>query len=52
MEVTLCMRKLPDDLLIECYFKAKDLKLNPYFIYLLELEIRSRALLIKIKLPS
>lgn len=45
------MRKLPDDLLIECYFKAKDLKLNPYFIYLLELEIRSRSLLAKIQLP-
>ena len=38
------MRKLPDDLLIESYFKAKDIKLNPHFIQLLEAEIHRRSL--------
>ncbi len=41
------MGKLPDNLLIECYLKAKDLNLNPYFIHLLEAEIRARSLPVK-----
>jgi Sporulation inhibitor A len=47
MEVALPMGKLPDNLLIECYLKAKDLNLNPHFIYLLEAEIRARSLPVK-----
>ncbi|NYF23764.1 sporulation histidine kinase inhibitor Sda [Sporosarcina sp. JAI121] len=42
------MIKLPDDLLIESYFKAIDIKLNPHFIQLLEAEIRRRSLQYKI----
>ena len=41
------MGKLPDNLLIECYLKAKDLNLNPHFIHLLEAEIRARSLPVK-----
>jgi len=44
------MTKLPDDLLIESYFKAKDIKLNPHFIQLLEAEIRRRSLHYKVQL--
>lgn len=43
------MRKLSDELLIESYFKAKDLKLSPEFIHLIESEIRRRSLYNKIK---
>jgi developmental checkpoint coupling sporulation initiation to replication initiation len=46
------MRKLPDDLLIETYLKAKDIKLCPHFIQLLEAEIRRRSLQIKVPLSS
>ena len=46
------MGKLPDNLLIECYLKAKDLKLNPYFIHLLEAEIRARSLPVKNQAPA
>ena len=40
----LCMSKLSTQLLIESYIKAKDLKLCPDFIFLLENEIRRRSL--------
>ena len=43
------MSKLTDELLIESYFKAKDLNLNPDFMLLLENEIRRRFLIDKIK---
>ena len=46
------MIKLSDDLLIESYFKAKDLQLNPHFIHLLEIEIRKRSLVNKIQQSS
>ncbi|WP_318617276.1 sporulation histidine kinase inhibitor Sda [Sporosarcina sp. YIM B06819] len=42
------MSKLPDDLLIQSYAKAKASNLNPLFINLLEAEIRRRSLLVKI----
>lgn len=42
------MSKLTDELLIEAYFKAKDLNLNAEFIVLLENEIRQRFLITKI----
>ncbi|MGB3260214.1 sporulation histidine kinase inhibitor Sda [Paenisporosarcina sp.] len=38
------MSKLSSELLIESYVKAKELKLCPEFIYLLETEIRRRSL--------
>ncbi|WP_081637837.1 sporulation histidine kinase inhibitor Sda [Paenisporosarcina sp. FSL H8-0542] len=38
------MSKLSSELLIESYVKAKELKLCPEFIYLLEIEIRRRSL--------
>ena len=41
------MSKLTDELLIEAYFKAKDLNLNKEFIVLLENEIRQRFLITK-----
>ncbi|WP_078545500.1 sporulation histidine kinase inhibitor Sda [Litchfieldia alkalitelluris] len=46
------MRKLSDDLLIESYFKATELKLSPEFIFLIEKEIRRRSLSHKIKVSS
>jgi developmental checkpoint coupling sporulation initiation to replication initiation len=46
------MSKLPDDLLIESYLKAKDIKLSPHFIHLLEAEIRRRSLQNEIQLSS
>lgn len=46
------MKKLSDDLLIESYFKARELNLNPEFIQLIEKEIKRRALLHKIKVSS
>lgn len=46
------MSKLPDDLLIESYFKAKDINLNPHFIQLLEAEIRRRSLHYRVQLSS
>ncbi|WP_433743274.1 sporulation histidine kinase inhibitor Sda [Falsibacillus pallidus] len=46
------MRKLSDELLIESYHKAKELKLSPDFIRLIELEISRRALTNKIKVSS
>jgi len=38
------MHELPDELLVQSYFKAVDLKLNPLFIQLLESEINKRSL--------
>ncbi|RDI44043.1 sporulation histidine kinase inhibitor Sda [Falsibacillus pallidus] len=46
------MRKLSDELLIESYHKAKELKLSPDFIRLIELEISRRTLTNKIKVSS
>ncbi|WP_042458625.1 sporulation histidine kinase inhibitor Sda [Neobacillus dielmonensis] len=46
------MRKLSDDLLIESYFKARELNLSPEFISLIESEIRRRSLIHKIKKSS
>lgn len=43
---------MPDELLIASYFKAKELNLNPDFIYLLETEIRRRSLIHLIKISS
>ncbi|MGG1677494.1 sporulation histidine kinase inhibitor Sda [Neobacillus sp. NRS-1170] len=46
------MRKLSDELLIESYFKARELKLSPEFINLIESEIHRRSLFNKIKMTS
>ncbi|MFD1736648.1 sporulation histidine kinase inhibitor Sda [Bacillus salitolerans] len=46
------MRKLSDELLIESYYKATELKLSPEFIHLIESEIRRRSLTHKIKVSS
>ncbi len=46
------MRKLSDELLLESYFKAKELNLSQDFIKLIESEIRRRSLYHKIKLSS
>ena len=52
MEVNSDMRKLSDDLLIESYYKAIQLKLSPEFIRLIEKEIHRRSLSRKIKVTS
>ncbi|KYD32908.1 MULTISPECIES: sporulation histidine kinase inhibitor Sda [Anoxybacillaceae] len=46
------MKYLSDELLIESYYKAKELKLSPEFIELIEREIRHRSLEHKINLSS
>jgi developmental checkpoint coupling sporulation initiation to replication initiation len=46
------MRQLPDDLLINSYFKAKELHLSTDFIYLIEHEIVRRSLVHKIRKAS
>jgi developmental checkpoint coupling sporulation initiation to replication initiation len=46
------MKYLSDELLIESYYKAKELNLSPEFIELIEKEIQRRALSHKIKLSS
>ena len=46
------MDKMTDELLIECYFLAIELHLQPEFITLLETEIRRRSLSNEIKLSS
>ncbi|KAB2333946.1 sporulation histidine kinase inhibitor Sda [Cytobacillus gottheilii] len=46
------MRKLSDDLLIESYHKAKELRLSPDFIRLIETEIHRRSLTNQIKASS
>ncbi|MCZ0702327.1 developmental checkpoint coupling sporulation initiation to replication initiation [Natronobacillus azotifigens] len=38
------MKQLSDELLIESYYKAYELKLNPEFIRLIEQEIQRRLL--------
>ncbi|MCJ7841802.1 sporulation histidine kinase inhibitor Sda [Lederbergia sp. NSJ-179] len=38
------MNKLSDELLIESYFKAKELKLSYDFIQLIEVELHRRSL--------
>lgn len=51
-EVDSDMRKLSDELLIESYFKARELNLSPDFIDLIESEIHRRSLNSKIKKSS
>ncbi|WP_053367212.1 sporulation histidine kinase inhibitor Sda [Bacillus sp. FJAT-27245] len=46
------MRKLSDDLLIESYFKARELNLSPDFIRLIEKEIQRRSLSHKVRASS
>ncbi|KIY22070.1 MULTISPECIES: sporulation histidine kinase inhibitor Sda [Mesobacillus] len=46
------MRKLSDDLLIESYFKARELNLSNEFIHLIETEIHRRSLSNRIKVSS
>lgn len=46
------MKKLSDDLLIESYFKAIELKLSKDFILLIESEIKCRSLTDRIKITS
>ncbi|GIN85406.1 sporulation inhibitor sda [Heyndrickxia sporothermodurans] len=46
------MRKLSDELLIESYYKAKELKLSQDFIRLIETEIHRRSLTNRIKISS
>lgn len=46
------MRKLSDELLIESYFKARELKLSMDFIRLIENEINRRSLTAKINIFS
>ncbi len=49
MEVNSDMRKLSDELLIESYFKARELNLSLDFIRLIETEIHRRSLSHKLK---
>jgi developmental checkpoint coupling sporulation initiation to replication initiation len=46
------MRNLSDELLIESYFKARELNLSPEFIDLIESEMHRRSLYNKIKKSS
>ncbi|MBB6175220.1 MULTISPECIES: sporulation histidine kinase inhibitor Sda [Anoxybacillus] len=46
------MKCLPDDLLIESYYKAKELQLSKEFIQLIEREIFRRRLEHKLKQSS
>ncbi|MGE8206167.1 sporulation histidine kinase inhibitor Sda [Heyndrickxia sp. NPDC080065] len=46
------MRNLSDELLIESYFKAKELKLSRDFIRLIETEIHRRSLTNRMKMSS
>ncbi|WP_318508301.1 sporulation histidine kinase inhibitor Sda [Bacillus sp. T3] len=46
------MKKLSDNLLMESYHKAVELKLNPDFIRLIENELKRRALYHNIKVSS
>ncbi|MBU8879471.1 sporulation histidine kinase inhibitor Sda [Bacillus sp. FJAT-29790] len=46
------MRKLSDELLIESYHKARELKLSPDFIRLIETEIHRRGIAHNIKVSS
>lgn len=44
------MRKLSDELLIESYYKARELNLSPEFIHLIETEMERRSLFHKLKI--
>jgi developmental checkpoint coupling sporulation initiation to replication initiation len=46
------MRKLSDELLIESYYKARELKLSQDFILLIESEIHRRSLYNNLKISS
>ncbi len=46
------MKNLSDDLLIETYYKAIELKLSTEFILLIKKEIERRSLIDKIKKSS
>jgi developmental checkpoint coupling sporulation initiation to replication initiation len=46
------VRKLSDELLIESYYKAKELQLSKDFIRLIETEIHRRSLSNRIKVTS
>ncbi|KXH84176.1 sporulation histidine kinase inhibitor Sda [Sporosarcina sp. HYO08] len=46
------MKKLSDELLLQTYYKALALKLNPQFIDLLKHELNTRSLYFKIKQSS
>jgi developmental checkpoint coupling sporulation initiation to replication initiation len=46
------VKKLSDELLIESYFKARELKLSQEFIKLIEKEMKRRSLLQKRKVSS
>lgn len=46
------MKKLSDELLVESYFKAKELNLSADFILLIETEIHRRSLSHKIRSTS
>jgi developmental checkpoint coupling sporulation initiation to replication initiation len=52
MEVHSGLRKLSDELLIESYYKARELNLSPEFIDLIETEIHRRSLFNKLKISS
>ena len=52
MEVNSDMRKLSDELLVEAYYKAKELNLSPDFISLIEKELHRRSLTINVKVSS
>ena len=46
------VRKLSDELLIESYYKARELNLSPDFIDLIETEIKRRSLFQKMRKSS
>ncbi|MFD1038554.1 sporulation histidine kinase inhibitor Sda [Virgibacillus byunsanensis] len=46
------MEHLSDELLIESYYKAHELKLSPDFLLLIEKEIHKRSLAHRIKYSS
>jgi len=46
------LRKLSDELLLESYYKAIELKLSTDFIHLIEKEIKRRSLSHKLKASS
>jgi developmental checkpoint coupling sporulation initiation to replication initiation len=52
VEVHSNLRKLSDELLIESYYKARELNLSSEFIHLIEKEIRRRSLYNKMKISS
>ncbi|HWO78774.1 MAG TPA: sporulation histidine kinase inhibitor Sda [Bacillus sp. (in: firmicutes)] len=46
------MRRLSDQLLLESYYKARELNLSPEFIRLIETEIQRRSLTHHVKISS